>query len=125
MPRKAKEGIRRGNDDQKEIGILIKKYREELGLTQKELSARMGGKVSSQVISRYENGGDHMHVGVYFAFIETFKITPNDFCPPRLLVMTQRISADYPYLTDGQKEMVDEIIRTLKNNPPETSDGVS
>lgn len=121
MPRKAKQGIPRGNDDQKEIGILIRKYREELGLTQEGLSTRMNRQVSAQLISRYENGGDHMRIGTYFAFVETFRVTPNDFCPLRLLLMTQRISTDYPYLTDEQKEMVDDIIRSFRNNPLEDS----
>ena len=57
MPRKAKPGDR-GTRDQKELGILMKEHREGMNLSQQGLSDLMKGRVSAQVISRYENGGD-------------------------------------------------------------------
>ena len=44
----------------KEIGVLIKKRRNELGLSQEQLSEKVG--VSYQQIQRYENGGSMLNV---------------------------------------------------------------
>ena len=117
MPRKPKKGAPRGTDDQKELGILIKFFRERMGLTQQGLSKRMGGDISDQLISRYENGGDHMRVGTYFKFVEAFGITPNQFCPIRLLAHLGSLPTDYPSLPLERRIMVDEIIRSFLNNP--------
>lgn len=43
-----------------EIGTLIRKRRKELGLSQEQLSERVG--VSYQQIQRYENGGSMLNV---------------------------------------------------------------
>jgi len=43
-----------------EIGALIKKRRKELGLSQEQLSEKIG--VSYQQIQRYENGGSMLNV---------------------------------------------------------------
>ena len=116
MPRKAKPGDR-GTNDQKELGKMIKDHRESMGLSQQGLSDFMKGRVSAQVISRYENGGDHMRVGTYFLFVETFGVTPNDLCPARLLNAMRRIPVDYPHLPEKAQNMIDEIIRSFKENP--------
>jgi transcriptional regulator with XRE-family HTH domain len=43
-----------------EIGVLIRKRRKELGLSQEQLSEKVG--VSYQQIQRYENGGSMLNV---------------------------------------------------------------
>ncbi|HQB38788.1 MAG TPA: helix-turn-helix transcriptional regulator, partial [Deltaproteobacteria bacterium] len=43
-----------------EIGALIRKRRKELGLSQEQLSEKVG--VSYQQIQRYENGGSMLNV---------------------------------------------------------------
>jgi len=43
-----------------EIGALIRKRRKELGLSQEQLSVKVG--VSYQQIQRYENGGSMLNV---------------------------------------------------------------
>ena len=88
-----------------------------MGLTQQGLSKRMGGDVSDQIISRYENGGNHMRVGTYFKFVETFGVTPNQLCPIRLLAHLGTLPTDYPSLPLERRIMVDEIIRSFLNNP--------
>ena len=120
LPRKAKPGDR-GTDDQKELGKLIKEHRESMELSQQGLSDLMKGRIPAQLISRYENGGDHMRVGTYFLFVETFGVTPNDFCPARLLNTKRRIPAAYLHLSEQSQDRIDEIIRSFKENPPEDS----
>ena len=122
MPRKPKKGVIRGTDDQREVGENIKYYREQMGLTQAELSALSKGKVKSMMVSRYENGGNHMLMGTFFAIVEVFKITPNDLCPKRLLVNAGHLPLNYLNLNEQERHSVDTIIRSFLENSADAPD---
>ena len=113
MPRKTKKGT----PYQQELGVLIRQHRERMGLTQKGLSQKMKVDMSDKQISRYENGGDDMHVGTYFAFVEAFGITPNELCPVYLLANAGRMPPDFASMSPGNQTMVMAIIQSLLMNP--------
>ena len=73
--------------------------------------------MSDKQISRYENGGDDMHVGTYFAFVEALEITPNELCPVYLLVNAGRLPSDFARMSPANQGTVMMIIQSFLANP--------
>lgn len=66
----------RGGDDMKyEIGSRIRKYREELGISQKQLAGRLG--VSNGRVSNWEQGLNRPDADMLAGLCEALKVSPS------------------------------------------------
>jgi len=59
-----------------EIGKYIKKYREDLGLTQTEVASR--ANIAQSSLSQFENGSKIPSAVTLKVLAEIFGVTPND-----------------------------------------------
>ena len=59
-----------------EIGKYIKKYREDLGLTQTEVASR--ANIAQSSLSQFENGSKIPSAVTLKTLSEIFGVTPND-----------------------------------------------
>lgn len=65
-----------------EIGERIRKYREELGISQKELAQRLG--VSNSRVSNWEQGINRPDANVLADICRTLNVSPSDLLNVRL-----------------------------------------
>ena len=91
------------------FGGIIRKRRESMGLTQKQLAAAVGN-CSAKTISQYENGKCPAEVETYFSLAEALRVTPNDLAPRRLMENAASGMGDYARLNDTYQRIVDQFI---------------
>ena len=98
------------------LGIKIKKAREDCNITQEELAHLMGYQ-SSKSISRYEKGRNQMGVSTLLLFSEALKTSPNSLLEDSLhwssVNAAEECPSGYTQLTKDHKKMVDEMIKGL------------
>ena len=59
------------------IGLIVKNKRDELGLTQEELSAQLD--IDQSNLSNIENGKNYPSFTTFCTLVETLNIEPNEF----------------------------------------------
>lgn len=105
-------------DDLIEVGSLIRKWRENIGMTQLELSEKAG--LGEKTISRLEIGKSNMRIDTLFTLADALGITPNDMAPSRFVSLKKdSLFADLMsrvHLLDEEKRrLVFDVILLLVN----------
>lgn len=62
----------------KTIGETIKKYRYQKGMSLKDLSNKLGNKVSRQTISTYETGRSKIRISMFVDICKALDIDPSE-----------------------------------------------
>jgi transcriptional regulator with XRE-family HTH domain len=105
-------------DDLVEVGNLIRKWRENINMTQIELSERAG--LGEKTISRLEMGKSNMRIDTFFTLAEALDITLNDISPARLTSKRKNrrfsdLETKFNHLSEKQKQLVyDTIVSLMK-----------
>lgn len=95
-------------DDSVEVGNLIRKWRENINMTQLELSEKAG--LGEKTISRLEMGKSNMRIDTYFTLADALGITPNDIAPSRFVSLKK--GSRFPGLI-SRVHLLDEEKRRL------------
>ena len=104
------------NPDFIEVGELIRKCRENAGMTQADLSAK--ADFGEKTLSRLEMGKSNMRIDTFFALADALGVTPNDISPVHLtLRKSDRRFSDlelkFNVLNEQQKQLVYETMASL------------
>lgn len=96
-------------DDLIEVGSLIRKWRENIDMTQLELSEKAG--LGEKTISRLEMGKSNMRIDTFFALADALGITPNDIAPARFASLRKDyrfsdLGSKYNHLSEKQKQYI-------------------
>ena len=97
------------------IGINIRNRRKELGMTQSQLSEKVGGNISPATVSRHENGGDHMNVGTLMAYAHALLTSVHELMADPVLKDKIAVTPEYYDLSDADRAKADEYIIRLWN----------
>ena len=105
------------NLDKREVGEHIRLLRVKMGLTQeqlaKEMSERLGKKYTPNMISLYENGQDHMHMGALFDFATFFEVTPLELVPARFLKTDEAVMSYFHKLSPENQTMFEKMLKFM------------
>lgn len=108
---------REGRDQRtrKRIGEQIKFHRNKQAMTQEELAEKIGGKFSSNSLSRYENGSTEMGIVTFVSLASALNLEPNDLVPSELITGFKSTAGpkDYEKLSDENKDIVNILINAL------------
>ena len=104
------------NPDFIEVGDLIRKCRENAGMTQADLSGK--ADFGEKTLSRLEMGKSNMRIDTFFTLVDALGVTPNDISPSRLtLRKTDRrfsdLASKFNVLNEQQKQLVYETMVSL------------
>ena len=96
-------------------GETIKELLEEKEMTQEELAEKIGGKFSSNSLSRYENGSTEMGIVTFVSLASALNLEPNDLVPSELITGFKSTAGpkDYEKLSDENKDIVNILINAL------------
>lgn len=98
--------------EQKLVGAEVRRLRESLGLSERELAEKLGERYSEEEIIRYESGAVPMGIETFFALSEALGVTPNDLSPDHLLERNPA-SNGYRELNARNRETVDRVIEAV------------
>ena len=105
------------NLNKREIGENIRRLRVTRGLTQEELASEMnkllGKGYTPNMISLYETGRDHMHVGALFDFAIFFEVPPQELMPARFLRREDVIMSYFRKLSPDNQNMVEKMLEFM------------
>lgn len=106
------------NDDLVEVGSLIRKWRENINMTQLELSEKAG--LGEKTISRLELG-KNMKLMTFFTLAEALSVSPNELSPARFSECAKDTEIDLlkiklHSLNSKQKAMVLGIMHSIIDN---------
>ena len=103
--------------DKKEIGRTIRRLRTMNNLTQEQLAEKMsilfGRKYTANMISLYENGGDHMQVGILFDFATFFGVPIQDLIPSRLISGYEAVLYSFRQLTPDNQAIIEKMLKLM------------
>ena len=103
--------------DKKEVGRKIRALRMTRGLTQEKLAEEMnrmfGRKYTTNMISTYENGGDHMLMGILFDFAIFFGVAIQELLPARLLGGRDAVLRAFVELTPENQAFIEKMMRLM------------
>lgn len=105
-------------DDLVEVGNLIRQWRENINMTQLELSERAG--LGEKTISRLEVGKSNMRIDTYFALADALGITPNDMAPVRFASLPKNccfadLASKFHLLDEAKKRLIYDALLLLIN----------
>ena len=105
-------------DDLVEVGNLIRQWRENINMTQLELSERAG--LGEKTISRLEVGKSNMRIDTYFALADALGITPNDMAPVRFASLPMNccfadLASKFHLLDEAKKRLIYDALLLLIN----------
>lgn len=60
------------------VGLVLKKHREELGLSLEELSNRMNNKIIRQNLHNYENAKTRLKISRFIMICEALHLDPSE-----------------------------------------------
>ncbi len=107
----------RDNTDKREVGENIRLLRVGRGLTQEELVNEMNGMLGKSytpnMISLYENGRDHMHMGALFDFASFFGVSPTELIPARFLKGDDAILSQFRKLSPENRTTLIKMLKFL------------
>ncbi|MBR0283548.1 MAG: helix-turn-helix transcriptional regulator [Oscillibacter sp.] len=105
------------NLDKREVGENIRLLRVKRGLTQQQLAEQMseqlGKKYTANMISLYENGQDHMHMGALFDFATFFGVAPQDLAPARFLKEEEVVMSYFRKLSPENQSMFERMLKFM------------
>ena len=109
------------SDIDKYFGQTIKKYRVNAGLTQEQLSEKLG--ISLKYISRLENGYSGIKTQTLIRCMNILGIEPNilfsKFITNEDIKDNLQLSVDIATLSEDYKFLASSIVDLLKNNKSE------
>ena len=109
------------SDIDKDFGQTIKKYRVNAGLTQEQLSEKLG--ISLKYISRLENGYSGIKTQTLIRCMNILGIEPNilfsKFITNEDIKDNIQLSVDIATLSEDYKFLASSIVDLLKNNKSE------
>ena len=109
------------SDIDKDFGQTIKKFRVNAGLTQEQLSEKLG--ISLKYISRLENGYSGIKTQTLIRCMNILGIEPNvlfsKFITNKDIKDNIQLSVDIATLSEDYKFLASSIIDLLKNNKSE------
>ena len=109
------------SDIDKDFGQTIKKFRVNAGLTQEQLSEKLG--ISLKYISRLENGYSGIKTQTLIKCINILGIEPNilfsRFITNEDIKDNIQLSVDIATLSEDYKFLASSIVDLLKNNKSE------
>ena len=105
------------NLDKREVGENIRLLRVKRGLTQQQLAERMSGqlgkKYTANMVSLYENGQDHMHMGALFDFATFFGVTLQELIPVRFLKEEEAVMSQFRKLSPENQAMFERMLKFM------------
>ena len=105
------------SDIDKIFGKILKKFRLKAGLTQEQLSERLG--ISLKYISRIENGNNGVKTQTLIRYINILGITPNtlyqEFLTNKEIKQNVEISEKINSLSEEKELLVSSIIDLIKD----------
>ena len=106
------------SDIDKNFGHIIKKFRVKAGLTQEQLSEKLG--ISLKYISRLENGYSGIKIQTLIRCMNVLGIEPNilfsEFITNKDIKDNVKLSVDIATLSEDNKFLASSIVDLLKNN---------
>lgn len=109
------------SDIDKDFGQTIKKFRVNAGLTQEQLSEKLG--ISLKYISRLENGYSGIKTQTLIRCMNILGIEPNilfsKFITNKDIKDNIQLSVDIASLSEDYKFLASSIVDLLKNNKSE------
>ena len=109
------------SDIDKDFGQTIKKFRVNAGLTQEQLSEKLG--ISLKYISRLENGYSGIKIQTLIRCMNILGIEPNilfsKFITNKDIKDNIQFSVDIASLSEDYKFLASSIVDLLKNNKSE------
>lgn len=96
----------------REIGIIIRNRRKELGLSQEQLSEKVG--VSYQQIQRYENGGSMLNVENVQRVAKALAIPVTQFFEDS---MCPSVDKDASAISTSDEKALLKHFKQIENNP--------
>lgn len=109
------------SDIDKDFGQTIKKFRVNAGLTQEQLSEKLG--ISLKYISRLENGYSGIKTQTLIRCMNILGIEPNilfsKFITNKDIKDNIQLSVDIASLSEDYKFLASSIVDLLKNNKNE------
>jgi len=109
------------SDIDKDFGQTIKKFRVNAGLTQEQLSEKLG--ISLKYISRLENGYSGIKTQTLIRCMNILGIEPNilfsKFITNKDITDNIQLSVDIASLSEDYKFLASSIVDLLKNNKSE------
>ena len=105
------------SDIDKIFGKILREFRIKSGLTQEQLSEKLG--ISLKYISRIENGNNGIKTQTLINYMNILGITPNtlylDFLTNKEIKKDIMLSKKINSLSDEKKKFVSSIIDLLNN----------
>ena len=105
------------SDIDKIFGKILREFRIKSGLTQEQLSEKLG--ISLKYISRIENGNNGIKTQTLIKYMNILGITPNtlylEFLTDQELKKNILLSEKFNSLSDKKKKFVCSIIDLLNN----------
>lgn len=105
------------SDIDKIFGKILREFRIKSGLTQEQLSEKLG--ISLKYISRIENGNNGIKTQTLIKYMNILEITPNtlylEFLTNQEIKKNILLSEKINSLSDEKKEFVSSIIDLLNN----------
>lgn len=105
------------SDIDKIFGKILREFRDKAGLTQEQLSERLG--ISLKYISRIENGNNGIKTQTLIKYMNILGITPNiiykEFLTNPEIKENIELAERIDSLSDEKKNFVSSIIDLLKN----------
>ena len=105
------------SDIDKIFGKILREFRIKSGLTQEQLSEKLG--ISLKYISRIENGNNGIKTQTLIKYMNILGITPNtlylDFLTTEKIKKDIMLSEKINSLSDEKKKFVSSIIDLLNN----------
>lgn len=101
------------------VGLIIKKKRESMNITQEELSARID--LSQGNLSNIENGKNFPSMDTFFALVEILNIEPNQFLsflkfqPEPKSILDIELQEYIKPLSSDLKYCLSKIIKKIKD----------
>lgn len=105
------------SDIDKIFGKILREFRMRSGLTQEQLSEKLG--ISLKYISRIENGNNGIKTQTLIKYMNLLGITPNtlylEFLTNHEIKKNIQLSEKINSLSDEKKEFISSIIDLLNN----------
>ena len=99
------------------FGKILRDFRVKNGLTQEQLSEKLG--ISLKYISRIENGNNGIKTQTLIKYINLLGITPNtiyrSFITNKDVLKNVELSEKINNLSDDKKEFISSIVDLLQN----------
>ena len=67
------------SDFNRTVGNMLKKAREDKGLSLEELASKIDNKVSRQTLSTYENGRSKIKLSIFLEICKALNLNPEEF----------------------------------------------